>query len=208
MSVRKTLLGNKKLRELWQASVGQRLWKHRGNKKRCARFRADAQGTNARIRSTHSRMQWLSLREPTNGRPYSSLSATNCRFMQAVRGACTHVHDSRGRWRVITGHPSPSSSSSVGMEDFHDCQTDTTLRSECHANTVIFACIIGESRECRSGADVQLQRVCLPRRRGLVQKHVSGEILLACSKIPAIHRIVHDSDLSFARQVLHSSLHA
>lgn len=50
--------------------------------------------------------------------------------------------------------------------------------------------------------------VCLPRRRGLVQKHVSGAILLACSKIPAIHRIVHDSDLPFARQVLHSSLHA
>lgn len=89
--------------------------------------------------------------------------------MQAVRGACAWVHDSRGRWRVITGHPSSSSSSSssVGMEDFHDCQTDATLRSECHANTVIFACIIGESRECRSGADVQLQRVCVSRAGGV-----------------------------------------
>lgn len=69
--------------------VSKRLWKHRGNKKRCDRFRADAQGTNGRIRSTHALMQWLSLREPTNGRPYSSLSATTVLSMQAVRGACT-----------------------------------------------------------------------------------------------------------------------
>ena len=54
-----------------------------------------------------------------------------------------------------------------GMEDFHDCRTDATLRSECHANTVIFACIIGESRECRSGADVQLQQVCVSRAGGV-----------------------------------------
>jgi hypothetical protein len=67
-------------------------WKHRGNRKRCGRFRANAQGTTARIRSTHALMQWLSLREPTNGRPYSSLSATLATVMQAVRGACIHVH--------------------------------------------------------------------------------------------------------------------
>jgi hypothetical protein len=63
--------------------------KHRGNRKRCGRFRATAQGTNARIRSTHALMQWLSLREPTNGRPYSSLSATLATVHAGCQG-CMH----------------------------------------------------------------------------------------------------------------------
>jgi hypothetical protein len=60
-----------------------------GNKKRCGRFRADAQGTLARIRSRQALVQWLSLREPTNGRPGSSLLAIETTVHAGCQG-CIH----------------------------------------------------------------------------------------------------------------------
>jgi hypothetical protein len=109
-------------------------------------------------------MQWLSLREPTDGRPYSSLCDCPCR-LSGVH-APSHVHDRRGRcWRVIHDHHHHRRRPWHG--GFNDCQTDSTLLSEFHAKTVLMACVIGESRECRSGADVQLQRECASRAGGV-----------------------------------------
>jgi hypothetical protein len=86
------------------------------------------------------------------------LSLLLCRLSGVHASMCI---DRRRRWRVInTYHHYHHHRQWYG--GFNDCQTATTPRSDFHANKALLACIIGESRECRSGADVQLQQQHVP----------------------------------------------
>ena len=69
-------------------------------------------------------------------------------------------------------------------------------QSDFHANKVLIACIIGGAESAEAvPMYIYSSSVCLPRRRGLVQKHVSGELLLASSKTNNHSpHIVHDSE--------------
>jgi hypothetical protein len=91
---------------------------------------------------------------------------------------------------------------------FNDCQTATTLRSDFLANKVLLAFIIGESRECRSGADVQLQQQRVPPAQEGSRAEACFRGALLASLVEDNHspHIVHDKEVSnssFAHDILH-----
>ena len=152
-----------------------------------------------------------SLREPTDGRPYSSLCDCPCR-LSGVH-APSHVHDRRGRcWRVIHDHDHDHHRRRPWHGGFNDCQTDSTLLSEFHAKTVLMARVIGEPRvpkRCRYSCSESVP----PAQEGSRAEACFREgALLASSKI-TIHRIIIHTTATLTvpsnhDEILHSSSHA